>query len=98
MENAAIRETKEEVKLDVEIETLLNVYSYRGEPVIVIVYAVIIVGGELAAGDETIEVKAFSPKDIPWQELAFPSTRDALMDYVKMYLNDRHRFSESDRT
>ena len=95
LENAAIRETKEEVNLDVEIEALLNVYSYRGEPVIVIVYVVRIVGGELCPGDETIEVKTFSPKEIPWQELAFSSTRDALLDYVKLYLNDRNKLSQS---
>ncbi len=86
-EEAGIRETKEEVNLDVKIESLLNVYSYSGRPVIIIVYAVSITGGELRAGDEAIEVRTFGPKEIPWRELAFPSTRDALRDYIRRYMS-----------
>lgn len=85
-EQASIRETKEEANLDVKIDRILNVYSYRGRPIVVIVYAVRIVGGDLRPGDEAIEVGTFSPQEIPWQELAFPSTRDALKDYVEQYM------------
>jgi len=88
VEEAAIREAKEEVNLDVEIDRLLRVYSYRGERVIVIAYAVNVVGGKLRAGDEAIEVRTFSPEEIPWNELAFRSTGDALRDYVRDYLNE----------
>jgi ADP-ribose pyrophosphatase YjhB (NUDIX family) len=84
---AGIREAKEEVNLDVRIETLLNVYSYPGRPVILIAYTVSIVGGELTVGDEALEAKTFAPEDIPWRDLAFPSTRDALQDYVEKHLN-----------
>ncbi len=86
VEAAGIRETKEEVNLDVKIESLLNVYSYQGRPVIVIVYAVRVIGGDLRAGDETIDVGTFGPEEIPWQELAFPSTGDALREYINRYL------------
>lgn len=82
VEQAAIRETKEESNLDVEIERLLNVYSYRGRPIVVIVYVVRIVGGELRAGDETLEARTFPAYGIPWDDLAFPSTKDALRDYL----------------
>ena len=88
VEEAAIREAKEEVNLDVEIDRLLRVYSYRGERAIVIAYAVNVVGGELRAGDEAIEARTFSPKEVPWNELAFRSTGDALRDYVRDYLNE----------
>jgi ADP-ribose pyrophosphatase YjhB (NUDIX family) len=83
VEEAAIRETKEEVNLDVEIVGLLNVYSYPGQPVILIAYTVSVVGGKLEAGDETIEVQTFAPEEIPWRELAFPSTREALLEYIQ---------------
>jgi hypothetical protein len=46
----------------------------------------VVVGGELAAGDESIEASLFAPHNIPWDELAFDSTRDALSDYIKLYL------------
>ncbi|MGQ9654299.1 MAG: NUDIX domain-containing protein [Thermodesulfobacteriota bacterium] len=82
VEQAVIRETKEEANLDVEIERLLNVYSYQRRPIVVIVYVVRIVGGDLQAGDETLEARTFPADRIPWDDLAFPSTRDALRDFV----------------
>jgi hypothetical protein len=32
--------------------------------------------------DEVLEAAYFAPDDIPWGALAFPSTRDALRDWV----------------
>ena len=84
VEDAAIRETWEEVNLKVEVTRLLNVYSYPGYPVIVIVYLAKVIGGELQAMDETLEVRTFAPSEVPWDELAFPSTRDALTEYVAL--------------
>ena len=86
-EEAGIRETKEEVNLDVRIERLLNVYSYPGRPVIVIVYAVSVIGGKLSAADEAIEARTFAPEEIPWSQLAFPSTREALLEYIRKHLD-----------
>src|SRR6266576_2724366 len=44
------------------------------------------VGGELAAADESLEARVFAPKEIPWHDLAFDSTKDALNDYISLYL------------
>jgi ADP-ribose pyrophosphatase YjhB (NUDIX family) len=46
VEDAAIRETWEEVNLKVEVTQLLNVYSYAGYPVVVVVYLTNVIGGE----------------------------------------------------
>jgi hypothetical protein len=46
------------------------------------VYAARIVGGALCADDECSEAAFFGAEEIPWTELAFPSTRDALRDYL----------------
>ena len=46
-----------------------------------------IIGGTLEAGDECLEVGLFAPGEIPWQELAFPSTREAVGEYVERYLS-----------
>jgi ADP-ribose pyrophosphatase YjhB (NUDIX family) len=86
---AAIRETKEEASVDVEVRELVDVYSYSGSPVVVIVYAAEIVAGEPRAADESLELGAFDPGEIPWKELAFPSTRDALRAYVRRYFCGR---------
>ena len=83
VEDAAIRETWEEVNLKVEVTKLVNVYSYPGYPVVVIVYLAKVITGELRAMDETLEVGLFTPEEVPWEDLAFPSTRDALTDLLR---------------
>lgn len=80
---AAVREAKEETNLDVRIRRLLNVYSYPDLPVIVVVYVAEVVGGELKGDDECLEVRAFAPAEIPWDDLAFPSTRQALGEFLE---------------
>jgi ADP-ribose pyrophosphatase YjhB (NUDIX family) len=81
VEEAAIRETREEINLTVRLTRLVGVYSYR-TPVVVIVYACEVVAGELCIDAESQEVRAFAPDEIPWDHLAFPSTRDALRDFL----------------
>ena len=86
VKDAAIRETREEANVDVGLRGLIDVYSYPGSPVVVVVYAAEILGGDLKAADETQEVKMFDPTDIPWDELAFPSTREAVKAYISRFL------------
>ena len=83
VEDAAIRETLEETGLTVEVGPLLNAYSYPGYPVVVLVYPATVLAGEPQALDETLAVQLFAPADIPWSELAFPSTADALTEYLE---------------
>ena len=80
---AAIRETEEECGLTTRIVGLLGVYSYPGRPAVVVVYVTEYVSGELIAGDETEEVALYGQEEIPWMQLAFQSTVDALKDYQK---------------
>ena len=80
---AAVREAREESGLEVRIEGLVNVYSYGGSAPIIIVYAATIVGGELCTDDECLEARLFGPDEIPWDALAFRSTREGLQDYLK---------------
>jgi 8-oxo-dGTP diphosphatase len=86
VQDAAIRETKEESQVDVRLGSLLNVYSYPRSPNVIVVYTAEVVGGELGAGDESVEAGTFAAKEIPWAELAFPSTKDALQEYISLYL------------
>ena len=82
---AAVRETWEEVCLKVEIVDLVGVYSYPQTPVVVIVYAAVVRDGILQAADESLAAGMFAPGEIPWEKLAFSSTRDALRDYFKKH-------------
>lgn len=87
---AAVRETHEEVNLRVSLLGILDAYSFPGSDIVVIVYAADVVGGELKACDECVEVRTFPPESIPWDELAFPSTRAALRDYVRRFFPRVH--------
>jgi 8-oxo-dGTP diphosphatase len=80
---AAVRETEEECGLKVRIKELLGLYSYPGRISVVVVYVAEQSGGELIVGDETAEVGLYHPESLPWDELAFQSTIDALKDYLK---------------
>src|SRR5262249_19325315 len=78
---AAIREAREESGLDVRIDGLVSIYSYPSRPVIIIVYAASVIGGELCYDEESLEARLFTPDEIPWTMLAFRSTNEALRDY-----------------
>ena len=79
---AAIREAKEEAGLDVHIEHLIGIYSYAGRTPIIIVYAATVLAGELAVDEEGLEAQWFEPSAIPWEDLAFLSTSEALRDFL----------------
>lgn len=79
--DAAVRETFEETGLKVDIRALHNVYSYPGAPVI-IVYTARVLGGTLTTCDENDRLEWVAPDEIRWDALAFPSTRDALREWV----------------
>ena len=83
VEQAAAREMREESGIDIAVESLLGVYSYENRPIVVIVYTGKVTGGALVAADESLEAETFAPSHIPWQELAFPSTFEALRDYIR---------------
>lgn len=80
---AAIREAKEEAGLEIALHGLVNVYSYRGRAPVIVVYAATAVRGEPTADEESLEVALFSADELPWDELAFRSTREALQDYLR---------------
>ena len=79
--DAAVRETLEETGLEVELSGLHNIYSYPGAPVIV-VYRARVTGGTLAPCDENDALSWVGAGEIPWQALAFPSTTEALREWV----------------
>jgi ADP-ribose pyrophosphatase YjhB (NUDIX family) len=83
LQEAARRETREEIGAEIRLSRLVNVYSYTGRPVIVVVYEAEVVGGEIRGGSEALEVDTFAPGEIPWEGLAFRSTREALQECLR---------------
>jgi len=83
-EEAAVREMQEETGLQIEIDDLLGVYSFGGEPQtgVLILYSAHPVGGELRPGDDAQAVQAFDPSDMPPDEqIAFRTHLQALRDW-----------------
>jgi ADP-ribose pyrophosphatase YjhB (NUDIX family) len=87
--DAAIRETYEETRLNVRLDGLLNLYSYENVGIVLVVYRATVTGGVPSATPESLEVRSFRLDEIPWASLAFPSTRDALSDYVRYEKSER---------
>jgi mutator protein MutT len=83
-EDAAVREVAEEVGLNVSLTALHGIYSYTNHPIIVIVYRGLIVDGTLNVSPECLDVRHVSPSAIPWDDLAFPSTAEALRAWGKL--------------
>jgi len=84
LEAAAVREVREESGLAVRLTRLLGVYSFPGNPVIVVAYAGDVTGGSLRTDEESLAVRSFPPAEIPWDQLAFPSTVQVLKDYLQL--------------
>ena len=78
---AAVREAREEAGLDIRIDRLVNIYSYTGAAPVIVVYAATRIGGTLAVDDEGLEAREFTSEQVPWDDLAFRSTREALTEY-----------------
>ena len=59
----------------------MGVYSRAEERVVLIVYAARTTD-RARTTEEATEVQAFDPQRLPWDELAFWSTHDALRDFL----------------
>ena len=79
---AAIREAREEAGIEIRLDGLVGIYSYPGTTAVIIVYLATWTSGELAIDDESSEIRTFRGDELPWDALAFSSTRDSLRDYL----------------
>lgn len=79
--SAVIREVREETGLVIRVGELLAAYHVRSDPRgmgVILMYRALLVGGQLAPGDDASEAQFFAPDELP-HELAFASTRRALL-------------------
>lgn len=83
LEEAAVREFREETGLDSKVVKLLGNYSYPGEANIIIVYQSMVLGGRIRPCHESMSIDEFKKNQIPWDYLAFETTRRALRKYVE---------------
>ena len=79
VEDAARRETREELEMEIELGGLVGVYSRADTRAVLVVFnaRALGIGRET---DEASEVRAFAVSELPWDEMAFWSTEQALRD------------------
>ena len=85
VEQAAVRECREETGLEVELLELFGVYSFPEGPVqsgIIIFFRARPVGGQLRAGDDADKVGVFQPDELP-EGVAFRTHREVLERWVR---------------
>lgn len=81
VEAAVEREVLEETGLRVRTNWLVGLYSQSGNAVVLAVYDVTVVGGDLRAGPEALEVSSFDPRHLP--ELAFAHDGGIVADWQR---------------
>jgi len=83
LQQAAARESYEEALARVEIGSLLAVVHVLHARQVHVFFRATLPAAEFGSGVESLEVELFAPADIPWSDLAFPSTEFALRHYFK---------------
>lgn len=84
-EAAAEREALEEAGMEIEVGEIVGLYSYEDQIPVIAVFFGRVTGGEPEPLDETMAVKVFPRDALPWGEMAFPSTEQALKDYLRRF-------------
>lgn len=84
----AARETWEEARARVDVEDLIGLYNIPRIGQVYVVFRGRMLSADHAPGVESLETKLFEWDEIPWDDLAFPSVKWAL-------LHDRERGSAS---
>lgn len=69
VEEALIREAREETGLEIAVDGLIGVYSQADVKVVVIAYRAHSTGGDLVAGDDASEIRLVAPGQVPNQPL-----------------------------
>jgi len=88
-EQGAARETDEEAGAEYEMEGLFAVMSVVRVGQVHLFYRARLLSERFDPGHETIEARLFTEEEIPWEEIAFRTVREAL----QRYFEDRRRGS-----
>lgn len=83
LQAAAVREMEEECGIRVEVNNLIGAYSCSGNPVVLVVYRAGYLSGQLKINHENLAAGWFALPEIPWEEIGFQNTKDALKDYIE---------------
>jgi ADP-ribose pyrophosphatase YjhB (NUDIX family) len=85
LQQGAERETREEAMAQVDIHDIYTIFNLTHINQVYIFFRGSLIDGGYGAGDESADAGLFAAEEIPWDELAFPTIREAL----RFYLGDR---------
>ena len=87
LEEAALRESREEANANLEIENIYSVISLPHINQIYVLYRAKLLDLDFYAGSESLDVQLFNEEDIPWDQLAFKTIENTL----KHFFEDRKK-------
>ena len=99
LQQAAARESHEEALAEVTIGSLLSVVHVLHAEQVHVFFRATLPEARYGVGAESLEVKLVSAADIPWEDIAFPSTDFTLRRYLEDRAagRDDHHFTTIDR-
>jgi ADP-ribose pyrophosphatase YjhB (NUDIX family) len=81
MEQAALREAREETGANIRLDALYSVFDIEHINQVYITYRGTMTSADIVVGSECLEVRLFDPEDIPWDNLFYPAIEDLLRRY-----------------
>jgi ADP-ribose pyrophosphatase YjhB (NUDIX family) len=88
----AARETLEEANARVEIGPLYALYNIPHINQVYVLFRARLLHADVAPGLETLEVRLFAEAEIPWEDIAFATVRNALRHYYEDRRNGAYHF------
>jgi ADP-ribose pyrophosphatase YjhB (NUDIX family) len=80
---AAARETLEEANVAVEIQHAYALFHVPHADQLRIIFLARLLSDQVTPGAETLEAQLFEEAQVPWNDLAFATTRNALTKYFR---------------
>lgn len=87
LEEAALRESREEANANLELESIYSVISLPHINQVYVMYRAKLLDLDFYAGPESLDVQLFNEEDIPWDLIAFKTIDNTL----KRYFEDRKK-------
>jgi len=99
LQQGAARESQEEAHAAVVVGSLLAVVHVLHAQQVHVFFRATLPEARYGVGEESLEVALLSAADIPWADIAFPSTDFALRHYLEDRAagSERHHFATFDR-
>ena len=99
LQEGAARESREEAQVEVEIGSLLSIVHVLDAHQVHVFFRAHMRADAHGAGPESLETALVAAEDIPWADLAFPSTEFSLRRYLEDRAEQRetHHFATLQR-